>query len=119
MECGSTRNVFLQRLCKSFFRKTTSIEIQCQHWGVNRQLSMEGIAVKYFPNSFDTGKNEKVFPPVHIQAMKINNMHVIHVLICFIYYKKYNMKYDCLACQQYGETQMVVPSNICVVCIYI
>ena len=30
--------------------KTTGIEIQSQHWGENFHLSMEGIAVKYFPN---------------------------------------------------------------------
>ena len=33
----------------------TCIEIQSQHWGGNRQLSMEGIAVEYFPTSIDTG----------------------------------------------------------------
>ena len=32
------------------FSKKTGIEIQSQHWGGNRQLSMEGISVKYFPN---------------------------------------------------------------------
>ena len=28
--------------------KTTGIEIQSQHWGGNKQLSMEGIADEYF-----------------------------------------------------------------------
>ena len=32
------------------FNETTSMEIQSQHWGVNRQLLMEGITVEYFPN---------------------------------------------------------------------
>ena len=28
----------------------TDTEIKSQHWGENSQLSMEGIAVEYFPN---------------------------------------------------------------------
>ena len=40
------------------FRETTSIEIQSQHWGGNRQYSMEGIGVEYFPDSFYQGNNE-------------------------------------------------------------
>ena len=31
------------------FSETTGIEIQTQHWCGNRQLSMEGISVEYFP----------------------------------------------------------------------
>ena len=38
--------------------ETTVIEIQSQHWGGNRQLSMEGIAVDYDPNSIDLGRKE-------------------------------------------------------------
>ena len=30
--------------------ESTDIGIQSQHWGGNRQISMEGIAVKYFPS---------------------------------------------------------------------
>ena len=30
------------------FRETTVIETQSQHWGGNRQLYMEGIALEYF-----------------------------------------------------------------------
>ena len=37
---------------------TSGIEIQSQHWGGNRQLSMEGIDVEYFPISIDPSKNE-------------------------------------------------------------
>ena len=38
-------------------QQKNGIEIQSQHRGGNRQLSMEGIAVEYFPNSIDTGGN--------------------------------------------------------------
>ena len=31
---------------------------KCQHWGGNRQLSMEETAVEYFTNSVDPGRNE-------------------------------------------------------------
>ena len=41
------------------FSKTTGIEIQSQHWGRNIQLSMEVIAVEYFPISIYPGSNEK------------------------------------------------------------
>ena len=41
------------------FSETTGIEIQSQHWGVNRQLSMEGIAVEYVPLSIDPSNNEE------------------------------------------------------------
>ena len=40
-----------------FFSKTTGIEIQSQHQGENRQLSMQGIAVEYFPDSLNIGSN--------------------------------------------------------------
>ena len=39
--------------------EATSIEIQSQHWGGNIPLSMEGIAVEYFPTSVDNGNNEE------------------------------------------------------------
>ena len=35
------------------------MEIQSQHWGVNRKLSMEGISVEYFPTSVDPGNNKE------------------------------------------------------------
>ena len=38
-----------ERLCRKVQQKTDT-EIQSQHWGENSQLSMEGIAVEYFPN---------------------------------------------------------------------
>ena len=45
-------------LCRKFI-KTTVIIIQSRNWGVNKQLSLEVIAVEYFPNSFYLGSNEK------------------------------------------------------------
>ena len=52
-------NLKLNKECAEKFSKTTGIEIQSQHWSGNKQLSMEGIAVEYFPKSIDTGSNEK------------------------------------------------------------
>ena len=66
-------------------RGITSIEIQIQHWGGNRQLSVEGIAVEYFANSVDPGSNKKNHNFIPIQVMTINKIHMIHVLVCFIY----------------------------------
>ena len=40
------------------FSETIGIEIKSQRWGGNRQLSMEGISVEYFPNLIDPGGNE-------------------------------------------------------------
>ena len=56
MECGKTRNDFFHgnasknstKLKKNYAEKsskTIGIEIQGQHWGGNRKLSMEGNAV--------------------------------------------------------------------------
>ena len=42
------KNKAKERLCRKI-SKTNSIEIQSQNWCVNRQLSMKGIAVEYFP----------------------------------------------------------------------
>ena len=39
------------------FSESTSLEIQSPHWGGNRQLSMEGIDVEYFPTSVYIDKN--------------------------------------------------------------
>ena len=41
-------------------KQKRGIEIQSQHWGGNRQLSMEAISVEYFQNSIDPGINEKI-----------------------------------------------------------
>ena len=38
--------------------KTPGKEIQIQHWGGHRKLSMDVIAVEYAPNSVDTGRNK-------------------------------------------------------------
>ena len=43
------------------FSEATGIQIQSQHWGGNRKLSMEAITVEYFPTSVDTGNNEENF----------------------------------------------------------
>ena len=62
MECGNTRNDYFQvnsvkkntRLNKYYYKKlskTTGIDIQSHHWGGNRRLSMEVIAVEYDPTS--------------------------------------------------------------------
>ena len=49
-------------MIKKYYAKKNSqknrIEIKIQHWGGNIQVSMEGIAVEYFPNSIDTGRNK-------------------------------------------------------------
>ena len=66
IEFGKTRNYYSydntskKRLKKYYaekFSKTTSIEIQSQHLGENRQLSMEDIAVEYFTNSIGPASN--------------------------------------------------------------
>ena len=43
------------------FSEATGIEIQSQHWGGNRELSMEGIAVECFPTFIDTGNNKEKY----------------------------------------------------------
>ena len=48
---------------------------------------MEGIAVEYFPTSIDTGKNEEKSEFHSYISDKNENMHVIHMLIWFIYLK--------------------------------
>ena len=69
MKCGKTRNdCFWDKYSRKHlkfkkdhaeeFSETNGIEIQSQHWGVNRQLSMEVIAVECFPTSVDPGSNE-------------------------------------------------------------
>ena len=72
MECGKIRNycfcgnalkniyIKLNKDYAEKFSRTTGIEIQSQHWCVSIQLSMEGIAVEYFPNSIDPGRNGKI-----------------------------------------------------------
>ena len=44
---ASKNNIIPNKYYAEVFIKTTCIEIQSQHWGVNRQLSMEDIAVQY------------------------------------------------------------------------
>ena len=41
-------NMKLNKYYSEKFNETTGIKIQSQHWGGNRQLSMEGIAIDYF-----------------------------------------------------------------------
>ena len=65
MDCGDTRNDHFQvnsgnnlKLKKDYEEKLpTGKEIQIQNWGGNRQLSMEGTDIKYFPNSVYPGSN--------------------------------------------------------------
>ena len=50
------------KLKKDYAEKSSEVtgkEIQSQNWGGNRKLSIEGIAVEYFPTSVDIGKNEE------------------------------------------------------------
>ena len=42
------QKIYKRKYYAEKFSKTTGIEIQSQHWGGNRQLSMEGIDVEYF-----------------------------------------------------------------------
>ena len=66
------------------FSETTGIEIKTQNWGGNRQLSMEGIPVEYFPIQFIFVAIKKSEFYSYITE-KMNKMHVLHMLICFIY----------------------------------
>ena len=53
---------YIYKVLKILFKKiikTTSREIQRQHWIVNIKLSMEVIASEYFSNSIYPGRNEK------------------------------------------------------------
>ena len=72
MEFGKTRNDCFHcnasknnmKLNKHYAKKisnSTSIEIQIQHWGGNRQSSMEVTAIEYFPSLFDPGNNEEKY----------------------------------------------------------
>ena len=54
-------NINLKKYYEEKFSTSTGIGIQSQHWGENRSLSMEVIAVEYFPNSMDSGSNEKIW----------------------------------------------------------
>ena len=46
-----------ERLCRQIKRKNWYIN-KSQHWGGNRQISMEGIDVEYVPNSVVLDSNE-------------------------------------------------------------
>ena len=48
---------------------------------------MEVISVEYFPISIYPGNNEENMEYIHIEVMTMKNMHVIYMLICFIYLK--------------------------------
>ena len=72
MEYGKTRNGCLCnnasnnniKFKKDYAEKKselTGIDIQTQHWGGNRQLSMEGIAVEYFSTSVNIGNKEEKY----------------------------------------------------------
>ena len=72
MEFGKTRkDCFLNNSFKKKFKlkkdhaekfsEAIGIEIQSQHWGGNKQLLMEDIAVEYFQTSVDNGKNEEKY----------------------------------------------------------
>ena len=41
------------------FSETTIIQVQSQHWGGNKQISMENIDVEHFTNPVDPGFNYK------------------------------------------------------------
>ena len=56
---ASKNNINLKKVYAEKFRDTTVIEIQGQNCGGNRKLSIEGIAIEYFPNSIDPGVNKK------------------------------------------------------------
>ena len=77
-DIAPNNNIKLKTDYAEQFTKTTGIEILIQHQGGNRQISMEGIAVGYFPNSIDPDR-------IHIKVTTTNNMHVIHMLIYSIY----------------------------------
>ena len=47
-------NLKLKKYHAGKFSKTTGIEIQIHNWGGNSQLSVEGIAVNYYPNPVDS-----------------------------------------------------------------
>ena len=68
------------------------IEIQIQHWGGNRKLSMEGIAIEYFPISIDTHNNEEK-SEFHSYISDYNEKDACdshdHILIFFIINKEY------------------------------
>ena len=51
----------LKKVYSEIFSETTGIEIQSQHWGGNRKLSIEGIVLEYFPNINKIRKNESKY----------------------------------------------------------
>ena len=65
------------------------MEIQSQHWGGNRKLSMEVIAVEYFPTSIDTGNNGEKYEfhsyisDENAQDACDSNANMVHLLIVF------------------------------------
>ena len=68
------------------FSKATGKEIHIQPWGGNRQLSMEGIAVEYFPTSIDNVNNKEksefhsYISDNHEQDACNSHAHMVHLL---------------------------------------
>ena len=80
---------------------------------------MEGVAFEYVPNSIDPGSNENFEYNSYISDNNKHDACDSHAHMFHLLKKSLNQEYYCLVCQHYGKTQMVVPSNICVLCIYI
>ena len=65
-------------------------EIQSQHWVRKRQLSMESIAVEYFPTSVDIGNNEEkselysYISDDNEQYACNSHAHMVHLLKIFL-----------------------------------
>ena len=80
-ECGNTRCDYFQEkklnLKKDYAGivvETTGIEKQIQHWGCNRQLLMEGIAVDYFPNTENLVNKETKYE-LHLYIIDENEQY--------------------------------------------
>ena len=66
------------------------MEIQSQHWGENRQLSMEGIAIEYYQIQLILVAMKTNMNFIHIKVMTTNKIHahIFHIL-SFPYNQKY------------------------------
>ena len=51
----------LKKYCAEKFIESTGIEIQSQHWGDNRKLSIKVIVLEYFPNTNKKIMNESKY----------------------------------------------------------
>ena len=100
MECGksgydcfrdnaSKNNLNFEKDYAEKFSKANSIELHSKHWGGNIQLSMEGIAVEYFPTSVDIGNNKErsgfcsYIIDDNKQDARDSHAHMVHILIFF------------------------------------